>query len=80
MGIGIFYVDQKFGDDTSDPYFIPSYLRTDAAIYYRRNNWRAGINIKNLFDVTYFESGANVGNSIEVGAPLTVIGTLAVEF
>ncbi|MFS0516446.1 TonB-dependent siderophore receptor [Nostoc sp. UIC 10607] len=80
FGFGIFYVDQKFGDDTSDPYFIPSYIRTDAAIYYRRNTWRAGINIKNLFDVTYFESGANVGNSIEVGAPLTVIGTLAVEF
>lgn len=80
FGFGIFYVDQKFGDDREDPYFIPSYIRTDAAIYYRRNNWRADINIKNLFDVTYFESGANVGNSIEVGAPLTVIGKLTVEF
>lgn len=73
FGVGLFYVGEKPGD-FENSYVLPSYLRTDAAIYYRRDNWRAAINIKNLFDVEYFES-VNFGReAIEVGAPLNGSG------
>lgn len=79
VGLGLFFVDERAGD-FSDTFDLPSYLRTDAAVFYRRNNWRAAINIQNLFDVEYFRSN-NFGRvAIEPGAPLTVVGSLAVEF
>jgi iron complex outermembrane recepter protein len=79
FGIGLFYVGDRQGD-TDNTYIIPSYLRTDAAIYYQRENWRAGINIQNLFNEKYFQ-GANFGRvAIEPGAPLTVIGSFSVTF
>ncbi|WP_414550670.1 TonB-dependent siderophore receptor [Anabaena sp. CCY 0017] len=79
FGLGLFYVGDRQGD-SSNTYIIPSYLRTDAAIYYQRDNWRAGINIQNLFNQRYFQ-GANFGRvAIEPGAPLTVIGSFSVTF
>jgi iron complex outermembrane recepter protein len=79
FGFGLFYIDERAGD-FSDTFDLPSYLRTDAAVFYRRNNWRAAINIQNLFDVEYFRSN-NFGRvAIEPGAPFTIIGSLAVEF
>lgn len=79
FGAGLFYVGERQGD-FENTYELPSYLRTDAAIYYRRNNWRAALNFKNLFDVEYFKS-VNFGRAaIEPGAPFTVIGSFEVEF
>jgi iron complex outermembrane recepter protein len=79
FGLGLFYVGDRQGD-TDNTYTIPSYLRTDAAVYYQRNNWRAGINIQNLFNEKYFQA-ANFGRvAIEPGAPLTVIGSFSVTF
>jgi iron complex outermembrane recepter protein len=79
FGLGLFYVGDRQGD-TDNTYIIPSYLRTDAAIYYQRDNWRAGINIQNLFNEKYFQ-GSNFGRvAIEPGAPLTVIGSFSVTF
>lgn len=78
FGIGLFYVGEREGD-LFESVELPSYLRTDAAIYYRRNNWKAAVNIKNLFDVRYFES-ATERLRINPGEPLTVIGSISVEF
>jgi iron complex outermembrane recepter protein len=79
LGAGLFYVGERPGD-FDNTYTLPDYLRTDAAVYYRRDNWRAAINIKNLFDIRYFE-GADFGRTtVRPGAPLTVIGTFTVEF
>ncbi|WP_442947493.1 hypothetical protein [Nostoc sp.] len=33
--------------DLENTFTLPSYVRTDAAIYYRRDNWRVRLNIKN---------------------------------
>ncbi len=79
FGAGLFYVGERAGD-FSDTFDLPSYLRTDAAIFYQRNNWRAGINIQNLFDVRYFKSNNFGRAAIEPGAPLTVIGSFSVTF
>lgn len=50
FGLGLFYLSDRVGGDIPTPEFddtftIPSYLRTDAAIYYKRDNWKAAINI-----------------------------------
>ena len=79
FGAGIFYVGNRAGD-AENTFELPSYLRTDAAVYYQRDNWQVALNVKNLFDVEYFES-VNFGRlSIEPGAPRSVVGTVAVEF
>ena len=57
---------------------LPSYVRTDAAIFYRRDKYKIGLNIKNLFNTEYYESIENF--SIFPGAPTTVLGSASVEF
>jgi iron complex outermembrane recepter protein len=79
FGLGLFYIDERAGD-FEDTFDLPSHLRTDASVFYERDNWRAAINVQNLFDVDYFRSN-NFGRvAIEPGAPFTIIGSLRVEF
>jgi iron complex outermembrane receptor protein len=78
FGVGLFYVGERQGDGGS--YSLPDYLRTDAALFYRRDSWRAAINVQNLFDQRYFESINYGRTAIEPGAPLTIIGSVIVEF
>ncbi|MEA5618332.1 TonB-dependent siderophore receptor [Cronbergia sp. UHCC 0137] len=85
FGLGLFYLAERPGGDLPTPDFdngftIPSYLRTDAAIYYKRDNWKAAINIENLFGVRYIESFNFGRNTVIPGAPLTVIGSISFEF
>uniref|UniRef100_B8HXA6 TonB-dependent siderophore receptor n=1 Tax=Cyanothece sp. (strain PCC 7425 / ATCC 29141) TaxID=395961 RepID=B8HXA6_CYAP4 len=80
FGLGFFYVDNREGD-LENTFILPSYFRTDAALYYRRNNWRAQLNIENLFDIQYFSSatfGSRLG--INPGAPFSIKGTISVDF
>jgi iron complex outermembrane receptor protein len=80
FGFGLFYVGERQGD-LNNSFQIPSYLRTDASLFYRRNNWRAGININNLFNVNYIDAPGDRRGRIEApGAPFTVRGTVSVEF
>jgi iron complex outermembrane recepter protein len=79
LGMGLFYVDARQGD-LENSFELPSYIRTDAAIYYRQNNWRATINFQNLFDVRYFETSEIGRTTVIPGAPLTIIGSFAIEF
>ena len=78
FGIGFFYVGDRQGDlDNSFP--LPSYFRTDAAIFYNRGQFRAALNFRNLFDVDYFES-AYGDLSVYPGEPFTVLGTVSWQF
>ncbi|MEI1375911.1 TonB-dependent siderophore receptor [Nostoc sp.] len=78
FGVGAFYYGNRQADITNTVE-LPSYVRTDAAIYYKRDNYRAAINIKNLFDTDYFVSAQNL-NRIIPGDPLTIQGTISWEF
>ena len=78
FGLGLFYVGEREGD-LDNSFSLPSYLRTDAAIFYRRGNLRAALNVNNLFNVRYFES-TNGDLRVFPGAPLTVQGTVGFEF
>ncbi|MEO0767836.1 MAG: TonB-dependent siderophore receptor [Cyanobacteria bacterium J06649_4] len=55
FGLGLFYVGEREGD-LDNSFQLPSYFRTDAALTYQRDNFNIGLNVKNLFDVRYFES------------------------
>ncbi|MGI0487249.1 TonB-dependent siderophore receptor [Pantanalinema rosaneae CENA516] len=80
FGVGINYVGNRYGD-LANSFKVGDYFLTNLALFYKRNNWRLGLNINNLFNVSYISStnnSRNFGNA--PGAPLTVIGTIAVEF
>lgn len=79
FGLGLFFVGDRFGD-LDNSYVLPSYVRTDAALYYKRDNWRAALNIRNLFDKTYFIGSEGSRLGVYYGEPLTIIGSFAVEF
>ncbi|MGL4621225.1 MAG: TonB-dependent siderophore receptor [Chroococcidiopsis sp.] len=68
FGGGMRYVGDRPGN-IENSFKLPSYWQTDLAIFYQRDNWKAALSIENLFDVGYFN-----------GTPLTVLGTLWVEF
>ncbi|AFZ30442.1 TonB-dependent siderophore receptor [Gloeocapsa sp. PCC 7428] len=79
FGVGLFFVGERSGD-FDNTYELPSYVRTDAALYYRRDNWRAALNFQNLFDVNYIRSSEGFREANAPGAPFTVIGSLSITF
>ncbi|MCD8489483.1 MAG: TonB-dependent receptor [Desertifilum sp.] len=78
FGLGTFFVGDRQGD-LENTFILPSYFRTDAALFYRRNNWRAQLNFQNLFNTEYFTS-ASYRLNVTPGAPFTVLGTVSVDF
>jgi len=78
FGLGLFFVDDRPGD-LANTFELPSYLRTDAAIFYRRGQLRAALNFRNLFDVDYF-AAAQSRNRVFRGDPFTVQGTISWDF
>ena len=80
FGLGLYYVGDREGD-LANSFTLPSYVRTDAAVYYERDNWQAALNIRNLFDTTYFLGSTGSRTSgINFGEPLTVVGSFSIEF
>lgn len=78
VGGGLFFIGDRQGD-LANTFELPSYLRTDAAIFYKRDRFRAAINFKNLFNVDYFDSARNQLN-VYYGDPFVVQGTISWQF
>jgi iron complex outermembrane recepter protein len=78
FGIGLFYQDERLGD-LENSFTLPSYWRTDASLFYRRDRLRVALNVRNLFDVEYYE-GARNNVRVIPGAPFTLSGTVSWEF
>ncbi|MGJ5676041.1 MAG: TonB-dependent siderophore receptor [Nostochopsis sp.] len=78
FGLGLFFVGERAGD-LDNTYDVPSYVRTDASIFYNRDRLRVALNFKNLFDVDYFESALD-SNNVYYGQPFTVQGTVSWKF
>ena len=76
FGAGVFFVGEREAQLPND-LKLPSYVTTDATIFYQRNNWRVGLNFKNLFDTKYYNTQ---GYFVDPGAPFTVIGSLSINF
>jgi iron complex outermembrane recepter protein len=78
FGFGLFYQGERQGN-LANTFQLPSYLRTDAAIFYERDQLRVGLNFRNLFNIEYYEAAFNI-NRVFPGAPLEVQGTISWKF
>lgn len=88
FGLGTYLAGQRHGDPDNS-FQLPGYVRLDAFAAYR---WNIGptrlttqVNIRNLLDKTYYEStdpDSNVAPRLGVypGTPLTVLGSLRLEY
>ncbi|NJM72085.1 MAG: TonB-dependent siderophore receptor [Scytonema sp. RU_4_4] len=79
FGLGFYYVGERAAD-LNNTLELPSYFRTDAAIFYERDQFRAALNFRNLFNVEYYESRYGSGTFVLPGAPFTVQGTISWKF
>ncbi|MEG4574933.1 TonB-dependent receptor [Microcoleus sp. N3A4] len=80
LGLGFSYVGERQGD-LANSFQADSYFLPNAAVFYQRDNWRAAINIKNLFNVNYIKSvSGSRGLGNQPGEPLTVIASFTVQF
>jgi iron complex outermembrane receptor protein len=80
FGLGMNYVGNRAGD-LANTFEVDDYFLTSLALFYKRENWRLGLNINNLFDVNYISSTNNARNFGNApGAPFSVIGSISVEF
>ena len=80
FGLGVNYVSERFGD-VANSFTADDYFLTNAAVSYQRNNWRAALNIRNLFDVDYIESAGRTRTiGISPGEGFTLVGSFSIEF
>ncbi|MHC5934685.1 TonB-dependent siderophore receptor [Nostoc sp.] len=77
FGLGLFYVGERQGD-LNNAFSVPSYVRLDAAVYYRINHLRFALNLKNLSDVQYFTP--RTIQLVYPEDPFIVQGTVSWEF
>lgn len=80
FGIGFNFVGEREGD-LQNTFNLDSYFLTNAAIFYRRDNWRLALNFKNIFDVNHI-TGVPLSriSGIYPGEPFTVIGSFSIQF
>ena len=80
FGIGVNYVSDRFGDNENS-YVLEDYFLTNAAVSYQRDNWRAALNFRNLFDVDYIDSSEGSRDfENRPGEGFTIVGSFSVEF
>lgn len=77
FGLGIYYMDSREGQLPNTSFKLPSSVRTDAAIFYEKDNYRVALNFKNIFDVKYYETQ---GFYVTPQAPFTVLGSVSFKF
>ncbi|GAB4238716.1 MAG: TonB-dependent siderophore receptor [Elainellaceae cyanobacterium] len=79
FGLGLIFVDEREAELPNSNFQVPGYVRTDVALFYQQERWRAAINIRNLFDVEYYETAQN-RNAVYPGAQLNVTASLSYTF
>jgi len=81
FGAGLFYEDERWGELVTPAnaatigFNIPSYVRADAAIYWRQPRYELQLNVNNIADADYF-SGVLSRNLVYRGDERTVSLTL----
>ncbi|MEM8677585.1 MAG: TonB-dependent siderophore receptor [Cyanobacteria bacterium P01_G01_bin.67] len=80
FGGGFVFVGERQGD-LDNSFTVDDYFLTNAALFYKRNNWRLALNFNNLFDVDYIVATSNNRSSgNDVGEPFEVRGSISMEF
>lgn len=59
VGAGVYYVGEREAT-LPNTYKLSSYVRTDAAVFYRRDAWRVQLNVNNVFNRKY-DTGGSAG-------------------
>ncbi|MBL1174803.1 TonB-dependent siderophore receptor [Pantanalinema sp. GBBB05] len=79
FGAGFEYVSNRYGD-LANSFQVGDYLIGNAAIFYRRDNYRFAVNIRNIGNTNYIRSVTGSDSGIQPGEPLTVIGSFSLQF
>jgi iron complex outermembrane recepter protein len=77
-GLGGRFVGEREGD-LANSFTIPDYAVMDAALFYRRNRFRAQLNVRNVLDEEYFASSFSDTRVIP-GEPVVVRGSVGWSF
>lgn len=81
FGLGVNYVGNRVGD-LANSYEVGDYFLTNAAIFYKRDRWRFGLNFNNIFDVNYISGVGGNGRTsgIAPGAPFSMTASIGLQF
>lgn len=80
FGAGLNFKGDRQGD-LANTFRLGSYLTADAALFYKKDDWRFALNFKNIGDVKYVESGFGLRESANnYGDPFTVVASVSVKF
>jgi iron complex outermembrane receptor protein len=80
LGAGLNYVGERQGD-LANSYTADGYLTLNAALFYKKDDWRFGLAFKNIGDVKYVETLGNRRSSANFyGDPFTVQATASWQF
>ena len=79
FGVGFNFVGDRVGD-LENSFEVDSYFLTNAAVFYQRDNWRAALNFRNLFDVDYIAGTSLRERGNDRGEPFTVLGSISIKF
>lgn len=79
VGGGVNYVSSRLGE-TATQFYLPSYTLTRALISYEpTSNVKVGLDVTNLFDVTWYASSYSQF-WVQPGAPRTITGRVSFSF
>jgi iron complex outermembrane recepter protein len=79
FGLGLYYLGER-PIDNANTVNLPGFLRTDAAIFYERNQFRAALSFRNIFDIENYVSRYGSSDFVQQGTPFTVQGTVSWRF
>jgi iron complex outermembrane receptor protein len=78
LGLGFYYLGER-PLDNANTVFLPGFLRTDAAIFYERDQFRVALNIRNLFNVENYVAGGGA-SFVSPGTPFSIQGSVSWKF
>ncbi|MBW4552777.1 MAG: TonB-dependent siderophore receptor [Aphanocapsa sp. GSE-SYN-MK-11-07L] len=78
VGLGLFYLGERQGD-LDNSFQLKDYLRTDAALFYRRDRLRLALNFRNIFDIDT-AAFALSKTFVQRTEPFTIVGSISWEF
>ena len=80
FGLGLNWVGDRQGD-LNNSFDLDSYFLTNAAVSYKRDSWKFGLNFQNLFDVSFIEGTPRTRTrGVEPGDPFTVLSSVSYTF
>lgn len=77
VGGGVFFATERFTDSVNEV-TLPGYARLDAVLAYHQKNFDVQLNVFNLADTEYFESGQT--RSALPGVPISAQATVRIEY